>query len=55
MRERCLCVSLYQGGMDSDALSTFSMTRGALTATRGDLFYVTNTKASVYWKRLRFR
>ena len=42
------CVSLYQGGVDSDALSTFSMTRGALTATRGDLFYVTNTKASVY-------
>ncbi|NCB06137.1 MAG: hypothetical protein EOM69_11555 [Clostridia bacterium] len=29
-------------------MSSFSMTRGALTAARGDLFYVTNTKASIY-------
>ena len=42
------CVALYQGGMDSGEMSSFSMTRGALTATRGDLFYVTNTKASIY-------
>ncbi|MEA4914218.1 MAG: hypothetical protein VB061_06580 [Christensenella sp.] len=42
------CVSLYQNGASSGEMSAFSMTRGALTAVRGDLFYVTNTKASIY-------
>ena len=42
------CVTLYQGGAAGDETSSFSMTRGALTATRGDLFYATNTNASIY-------
>ncbi len=42
------CVSLYQSGVFRDGLSSFSMTRGALSALNGDLFYVTNTDASIY-------
>jgi len=42
------CVALYRDGIMSGAGSSFSMTRGALTALKGDLFYVTNTKASIY-------
>jgi hypothetical protein len=41
------CVGMYQlapGG----STSSFSMTRGALSALNGDLFYVTNTTASIY-------
>lgn len=41
------CVALYQNGKGG-ALSSFSMTRGALSALNGDLFYVTNTEASIY-------
>lgn len=39
------CVSLHPG---EGEMSSFSMVRGALTAQRGDLFYVTSTKASIY-------
>ena len=42
------CVALYQDGGAGSALSAFSMTRGALSAIRGDLFFVTNTGASIY-------
>lgn len=42
------CVALYQDGGANGALSAFSMTRGALSAIRGDLFFVTNTGASIY-------
>ena len=42
------CVALYQDGGASGELSAFSMTRGALSAIRGDLFFVTNTGASIY-------
>ena len=42
------CVALYQSGGASGALSAFSMTRGALSAIRGDLFFATNTGASIY-------
>jgi hypothetical protein len=42
------CVSLYQGVGTGGEMSSFSMVRGALTAQRGDLFSVTNTKASIY-------
>lgn len=42
------CVSLYHDVSAGGDVSSFSMTRGALTAQRGDLFYVTNTKASIY-------
>jgi hypothetical protein len=41
------CVALYQNGIGGE-LSSFSMTRGALSALNGDLFYVTNTGASIY-------
>ena len=39
------CVSLNPG---EGELSSFSMVRGALTAQRGDLFYVASTKVSIY-------
>ena len=42
------CVALVQSGGAGGALSSFSMTRGALSALSGDLFYVTNTGASIY-------
>ena len=42
------CVSLYQGVGAGGEMSSFSMVRGALTAQRGDLFTITNTKASIY-------
>ena len=42
------CVSLYRDHPEQSGNSSFSMTRGALSAIRGDLFYVTNTKASIY-------
>ena len=42
------CVALYQDGGATGALGAFSMTRGALSAIRGDLFFVTNTGASIY-------
>ena len=42
------CVALYREHEFSNALSSFSMTRGVLSAMRGDLFYVTNTDASIY-------
>lgn len=41
------CVALYQSRANG-SLSSFSMTRGALNALNGDLFYVTNTGASIY-------
>jgi hypothetical protein len=41
------CVALYQSRGENSATSSFSMTRGALSAIRGDLFYVTNTTASI--------
>jgi len=41
------CVALYQDGKGGE-LSSFSMTRGALSALNGDMFYVTNTGASIY-------
>jgi len=41
------CVALYQS-LNSSSLSSFSMTRGALNALNGDLFFVTNTGASIY-------
>jgi len=41
------CVALYQSRANS-SLSSFSMTRGALNALNGDLFFVTNTGASIY-------
>ncbi len=42
------CVSLSQGVDAGGEMSSFSMVRGALTVLRGDLFSVTNTKASIY-------
>ena len=42
------CVSLYRDNQQQSEQSSFSMTRGALSAIRGDLFYVTNTKAGIY-------
>jgi len=42
------CVSLAQEAGSGSDMSSFSMVRGALTAQRGDLFFVTNTKASIY-------
>ena len=42
------CVSLVQDAGSGSDMSSFSMVRGALTAQRGDLFFVTNTKASIY-------
>ena len=42
------CVSLYRDKAQVNAQSLFSMTHGALSAIRGDLFYVTNTKGSIY-------
>ena len=42
------CVSLYRDKAQVNTQSLFSMTRGALSAIRGDLFYVSNTKASIY-------
>ena len=41
------CVGMYQLG-PGGTTSSFSMTRGALSALSGDLFYVTNTGASIY-------
>lgn len=41
------CVALYQSRAKESSTSSFSMTRGALSAIRGDLFYVTNTKAAI--------
>ncbi len=43
-------VMLYQS-MSGDAdvgVSSFSMTGGSLTATAGDMFYVTNTQSTIY-------
>lgn len=42
------CVSLYRDNMQQSEQSAFSMIRGALSAIRGDLFYVTNTTAGIY-------
>ena len=42
------CVAMYQSGSANGERSAFSMTRGALSAIRGDLFFVTNTGASIY-------
>ena len=42
------CIALYRDGENSEQKSVFSMTRGALTAQKGDLFYVTNTSATIY-------
>jgi hypothetical protein len=42
------CVVLYRDRGSLGAQSVFSMTRGALTALSGDLFYATNTHASIY-------
>lgn len=42
------CVLLYSDAMAADSRSVFSMTRGALTALGGDLFFATNTSASIY-------
>ncbi|MDP3448433.1 MAG: hypothetical protein Q8S22_10295 [Eubacteriales bacterium] len=42
------CVVLYRDAGALGAQSAFSMTRGALTALSGDLFYATNTDASIY-------
>ena len=44
------CVSLYRDrdSAQQDEQSSFSMIRGALSAIRGDLFYVTNTQADIY-------
>ena len=42
------CVALYRNGGNTEQKSVFSMTRGALTAQKGDLFYVTNTSATIY-------
>ena len=42
------CVSMDRDGAAGEEIGSFSMTRGSLTAQRGDLFYVTNTKASIY-------
>ena len=42
------CVALYRDMVAKDAAGSFSMTRGALSAIRGDLFYATNTNASIY-------
>ena len=42
------CVALYHSGESTEQKSVFSMTRGALTAQKGDLFYVTNTSATIY-------
>lgn len=41
------CVALYHSRAEETATGTFSMTRGALSAIRGDMFYVTNTKAAI--------
>jgi hypothetical protein len=40
------CVAFYQFG--GGASGSFSMTCGALSALNGDLFYVTNSDASIY-------
>lgn len=42
------CVALYRSGENTEQKSVFSMMRGALTAQKGDLFYVTNTNATIY-------
>ncbi len=42
------CVVLYSDVPTGGNTSTFNMTRGALTALTGDLFYATNTNASIY-------
>ena len=42
------CVALYRNGGNTELKSVFSMTRGALTAQKGDLFYATNTSATIY-------
>ena len=42
------CVALYRGADADGDTSSFSMTRGALSAQKGDLFYATNTNASIY-------
>ena len=42
------CVALYRDMAKNGASGSFSMTRGALSAIRGDLFYVTNTSAGIY-------
>ncbi len=42
------CVALYRDGGAGGESASFSMTRGALTALKGDLFYATNTSASIY-------
>ncbi|MBA4347256.1 MAG: hypothetical protein C0413_00160 [Clostridiales bacterium] len=41
------CVALYQSRTNG-LLSAFSMTRGALSTLTSDLFFVTNTGASIY-------
>lgn len=41
------CVALYNDPKAGSSQSTFSMTRGALTAVAGDVFYVTNTNAVI--------
>ena len=42
------CVALYRGADSAETKSVFSMTRGALTAQKGDVFYATNTSAAIY-------
>ena len=42
------CVALYRGAENTAEKSVFSMTRGALTAQKGDVFYVTNASAAIY-------
>ncbi len=41
-------VALYRDANPGGQTSSFSMTRGALTALTGDLFYATNTTANIY-------
>ena len=42
------CVALYNDADPAGRESAFTMTRGALTAVKGDLFYATNTYANIY-------
>lgn len=42
------CVALYRSAENAAEKSVFSMTRGALTAQKGDVFFATNTSAAIY-------